>query len=97
MIGKEMVFTCKDRDAKQAWVEHLRRPFTYSPATPEERRLVRETICRTSSMPFVLIGNIGSYDNSSWNAQCFVDFNCSSGAGGIPISCLRYVLYLISL
>ncbi|VDN23410.1 unnamed protein product [Gongylonema pulchrum] len=50
MIGKEMIFTCKDRVAKQSWVEHLRRPFNYSPATPEERRLVRETVCRTSKV-----------------------------------------------
>lgn len=50
MIGKEVVFTCKDRNSKMAWVEHLQRPLIYSPATSEERRLIRETICRTSSM-----------------------------------------------
>uniref|UniRef100_A0A0R3RVD3 Rho guanine nucleotide exchange factor 3 n=1 Tax=Elaeophora elaphi TaxID=1147741 RepID=A0A0R3RVD3_9BILA len=50
MIGKEVIFTCKDRNSKMTWVEHLQRPLIYSPATPEERRLIRETIYRTSSM-----------------------------------------------
>uniref|UniRef100_A0A915Q2D6 DH domain-containing protein n=1 Tax=Setaria digitata TaxID=48799 RepID=A0A915Q2D6_9BILA len=49
MIGKELIFTCKDRNSKVAWIEHLQRPFIYSPATTEERRLIRETICHTSS------------------------------------------------
>ncbi|VDM22254.1 unnamed protein product [Wuchereria bancrofti] len=50
MIGREVVFTCKDRNSKVTWVEHLQRPLIYSPATAEERRLICETIYRTSSM-----------------------------------------------
>uniref|UniRef100_A0A1I7VG93 DH domain-containing protein n=1 Tax=Loa loa TaxID=7209 RepID=A0A1I7VG93_LOALO len=50
MIGKEVVFTCKDRNSKLAWVEHLQRPLIYSPASPEERRLIREAIYRTSEV-----------------------------------------------
>ncbi|OZC05299.1 hypothetical protein X798_07735 [Onchocerca flexuosa] len=49
-IGKEMIFTCKDHNSKVTWVENLQRPLIYSPATPEERRLISETIYRTSSM-----------------------------------------------
>lgn len=54
MIGKEVIFSCKDRNSKMAWVDHLQRPLIYSPATSEERRLIRETICRTSSMDLLL-------------------------------------------
>ncbi|CAG9540084.1 unnamed protein product [Cercopithifilaria johnstoni] len=49
MIGKEMIITCKDRNSKMAWVEHLQQPLIYSPATSEERRLICETIYRTSN------------------------------------------------
>ncbi|VDK69251.1 unnamed protein product [Litomosoides sigmodontis] len=49
MIGKEVIITCKDRNSKMVWIEHLQRPLIYSPATSEERRLIRETIYRTSS------------------------------------------------
>lgn len=49
MLGRELLFSCKDRNTKQAWVEHLRRRITYTPATPDERRLVRETLSRASS------------------------------------------------
>ncbi|VDM96337.1 unnamed protein product [Thelazia callipaeda] len=53
MIGKEMIFTCKDRNLKDAWVEHLQRPLNYSPPTTEEKRLVHEMICRNSSMNLI--------------------------------------------
>lgn len=54
MVGKEVLCTCKDRNSKVAWMEHLQRPLIYSPATPEERRLIRETIYRASSMVLLL-------------------------------------------
>ncbi|MCP9263134.1 Spermatogenesis-associated protein 13 [Dirofilaria immitis] len=40
----------KDVFSKIIWVEHLQQPLIYSPATPEERRMIRETIYGTSSL-----------------------------------------------
>lgn len=59
MIGKEVIITCKDRNSKMAWVEHLQRPLIYSPATSEERRLICEAIYRTSSMVFFIVTSKG--------------------------------------
>ncbi|VIO88983.1 Uncharacterized protein BM_BM12527 [Brugia malayi] len=54
MMGREVVFTCKDRSSKVIWVEHLQRPLIYSPATAEERKLICETIYRTSNSKLTL-------------------------------------------
>lgn len=47
--GKEYIFCCRDKSAKAEWTEHFRKRSSSCPPTLEERRLVRETLSRTSN------------------------------------------------
>ncbi|VDD87328.1 unnamed protein product [Enterobius vermicularis] len=46
LTGRELYFSCRDREAKRQWTEHFRRRIASCPPTPEERRLVRDTLSR---------------------------------------------------
>lgn len=44
-MGKELIFSCKDKNDKREWIEQILKRVECSPPTAEERRLVRDTLC----------------------------------------------------